>query len=90
MEWNTLAASLFGDRHEIVRDGDFLHGTASLDGLPITVIGCPSSDALPCRKSPSRTISCRSPNRDAARVFQSIERLLRQDAARALHRHRVR
>jgi malonate decarboxylase gamma subunit len=39
MEWNTLAAVLFGCDHGITQDGDFLHGTASFDGRPITVIG---------------------------------------------------
>ena len=39
MEWNTLAASLFGDDHGIAQDGDFLHGDVTFDGQPITVIG---------------------------------------------------
>ena len=39
MEWNTLAAALFGADHGITRDGDFLHGTATLDGEPVTVVG---------------------------------------------------
>jgi malonate decarboxylase gamma subunit len=39
MEWNTLATSLFGAGHGIERDGDFLHGTVSFDGEPVTVIG---------------------------------------------------
>ncbi len=39
MEWNTLATRLFGADHDICVDGDFLHGTAQLDGRPITVVG---------------------------------------------------
>ena len=39
MEWTTLAAALFGARHGIRQDGDFLHGTATFDGAPLTVIG---------------------------------------------------
>jgi len=39
MDWNTLATRLFGADHGIRADGDFLHGTAQLDGQPITVVG---------------------------------------------------
>ncbi|HEX6704807.1 MAG TPA: biotin-independent malonate decarboxylase subunit gamma [Albitalea sp.] len=39
MDWNTLATALFGAGHGIVQDDDFLHGTVSFDGKPITVIG---------------------------------------------------
>jgi malonate decarboxylase gamma subunit len=39
MEWNTLATRLFGAAHDIRADGDFLHGTAQLDGQPIRVAG---------------------------------------------------
>ena len=39
MKWTELAAALFGAHHEIVADGDFLSGTAMLDGEPITVVG---------------------------------------------------
>src|SRR5262245_36534553 len=39
MEWNALATALFGDRHGITEDGDFLHATVTFDGQPITVIG---------------------------------------------------
>ena len=39
MEWNTLATALFGPDHGIARDGDFLRGSPSFDGAPLTVIG---------------------------------------------------
>ena len=39
MEWNTLAASLFGDDHGIAQDGDFLHGSATFDGQRLAIIG---------------------------------------------------
>jgi malonate decarboxylase gamma subunit len=39
MDWNTLATRLFGEDHGIAADGDFLHGTATFDGEPITVVG---------------------------------------------------
>jgi malonate decarboxylase gamma subunit len=39
MDWNTLATRLFGEGHGIAADGDFLHGTVSFDGAPLTVVG---------------------------------------------------
>lgn len=39
MDWQTLVETLFGSEHDIRRDGDFLSGTATLDGAPITVLG---------------------------------------------------
>ena len=39
MEWNTLATALFGADHGIRQDGDFLHGSVTFDGQPVTVIG---------------------------------------------------
>lgn len=45
-DWNTLAATLFGARHGIAADGDFLHGTALLDGAPITVLGTTGHAAI--------------------------------------------
>ncbi|MES2715494.1 MAG: biotin-independent malonate decarboxylase subunit gamma [Pseudomonadota bacterium] len=39
MDWNTLASQLFGTEHGVQAEGDFLHGTAQLDGEPITVVG---------------------------------------------------
>ncbi|WP_157270653.1 biotin-independent malonate decarboxylase subunit gamma [Azohydromonas aeria] len=39
MDWNTLATQLFGADHGITADGDFLHGTATFDGAPLTVVG---------------------------------------------------
>lgn len=39
MDWNALATELFGPGHGIVQDGDFLLGTVSLDGHPLSVIG---------------------------------------------------
>lgn len=38
-DWKTLATRLFGPDHGITAEGDFLHGTAALDGAPITVVG---------------------------------------------------
>jgi malonate decarboxylase gamma subunit len=38
-DWTTLAATLFGPDHGITAEGDFLHGTALLDGAPVTVVG---------------------------------------------------
>ncbi|MEO5797501.1 MAG: biotin-independent malonate decarboxylase subunit gamma [Rhodoferax sp.] len=39
MNWNTLATQLFGPEHGITADGDFLQGTAMLDGQPLAVLG---------------------------------------------------
>ncbi len=39
MQWNTLATQLFGPEHTIRADGDFLSGTATFDGQPLTVVG---------------------------------------------------
>ena len=39
MDWNTLAAALFGNEHGITQDGDVLHGTVRFDGQPLAVIG---------------------------------------------------
>jgi malonate decarboxylase gamma subunit len=39
MEWTTLAAGLFGAEHGITSDGDLLHGTAQINGEPLTVVG---------------------------------------------------
>lgn len=39
MQWNTLAEQLFGADHQIRADGDFLKGSATFDGQPLTVVG---------------------------------------------------
>ena len=39
MDWNTLAAALFGNEHGITQDGDVLRGTVRFDGEPLAVIG---------------------------------------------------
>ena len=39
MDWNTLAATLFGSADMLTMDGDFLHGTADFDGQPLTLVG---------------------------------------------------
>jgi malonate decarboxylase gamma subunit len=39
LDWKTLAEQLFGTSHAITQEGDFLHGTALLDGQALTVIG---------------------------------------------------
>lgn len=39
MDWNTLAAALFGNDHGITQDGDVLRGTVRFDGAPLAVIG---------------------------------------------------
>jgi malonate decarboxylase gamma subunit len=39
MQWTVLATRLFGTGHGIRRDGDFLTGTVTFDGAPLTVIG---------------------------------------------------
>ena len=39
MDWNTLAAALFGIDHGITQDCDLLSGTVRFDGEPLTVIG---------------------------------------------------
>ena len=39
MDWKTLTATLFGADAALTLDGDFLHGTAELDGEPLTVVG---------------------------------------------------
>ncbi|MGE4336588.1 MAG: biotin-independent malonate decarboxylase subunit gamma [Pigmentiphaga sp.] len=44
--WQTLADHLFGPRHTITADGDFLSGTGSLDGRSIAVLGTTSHAAV--------------------------------------------
>jgi malonate decarboxylase gamma subunit len=39
MRWNELVEQLFGTLHDIRADGDFLHGTATFDAAPLTVVG---------------------------------------------------
>ena len=39
MNWTEVAGQLFGTQHTIQADGDFLSGSAELDGAPITVLG---------------------------------------------------
>jgi len=39
MDWQAVATRLFGADHAIVADGDFLCGTAILDGAPLAVVG---------------------------------------------------
>ena len=39
MDWNTLAAALFGNEHGITQDGDVLRGTVRFDGETLAVIG---------------------------------------------------
>ncbi|MDH0867327.1 biotin-independent malonate decarboxylase subunit gamma [Mitsuaria sp. GD03876] len=39
MDWKTLATTLFGTADTLTLDGDFLHGSAELDGQAIAVIG---------------------------------------------------
>ncbi|GHC83037.1 malonate decarboxylase subunit gamma [Pseudorhodoferax aquiterrae] len=39
LAWNDLATQLFGPDHGIQAEGEFLHGTARFDGMPITVVG---------------------------------------------------
>lgn len=45
-DWNNLATTLFGPGHGIQAEGDFLHGTAQLDGAPITVVGTKGHAAI--------------------------------------------
>lgn len=39
MDWKTLTTALFGSADLLTLDGDFLHGTAALDEVPLTVVG---------------------------------------------------
>ena len=39
MQWQPLVEQLFGSEHDVRVEGDFLHGSAQLDGAAITVIG---------------------------------------------------
>ena len=39
MNWNELATALFGARHGITAEGDFLHGEVVFDGAPLVVLG---------------------------------------------------
>jgi len=45
-DWNTLATTLFGADHGITAEGDFLHGTAVVDGAPVTVVGTTGHAAI--------------------------------------------
>ena len=46
MDWQTVAARLFGPDHEVVADADYLVGTAVFDGAPIAVIGTTNHAAV--------------------------------------------
>jgi len=46
MDWQGVAAQLFGQDHAIVADGDFLAGTASFDGAPIAIVGTTNHAAV--------------------------------------------
>ena len=39
MEWNALATAVFGPDQRIEQDGNLLHGSATLDGRTLTVVG---------------------------------------------------
>jgi len=39
MDWNTLAERLFGPRHGLRADGDFIAGDVEFDGRPLAVVG---------------------------------------------------
>jgi malonate decarboxylase gamma subunit len=39
MNWNTLAEQLFGPRHGLVADGDFITGNVEVDGQTLSVVG---------------------------------------------------
>lgn len=47
MEWKTLLDRLFGSAHDVARDGDLLHGTATLDdGQVLAVLGTADHAAI--------------------------------------------
>lgn len=46
MQWQQLASALFGARHDIRADGDFLHGTGQVDGITLAVIGTTGHAAI--------------------------------------------
>ena len=46
MNWQALAEQLFGRDHGIAADGDFLSGSAQLDGELITVVGSTNHAAI--------------------------------------------
>ena len=46
MQWQQLAQALFGAHHDIAADGDFLRGSAQLDGTALTVIGTTGHAAI--------------------------------------------
>jgi malonate decarboxylase gamma subunit len=39
MTWMEVLAAVFGDQHDVIADGDFLEGSAVLDGNTIAIIG---------------------------------------------------
>jgi len=46
MEWQAVAARLFGSDHVIVADGDFLAGSAPFDGTTLAVVGTTNHAAV--------------------------------------------
>ena len=46
MDASTLLAALFPDGHDVVVNGDFMAGTASARGTPITVVGTTNHTAI--------------------------------------------
>ena len=46
MQLESLLHQLFGQAHDIQTDGDFVHGTAAFDGVPISVVGTTNHAAI--------------------------------------------
>ncbi|ABD69572.1 malonate decarboxylase gamma subunit [Rhodoferax ferrireducens T118] len=46
MNWETLLAALFGNSHEVKRDGDLLSGSAEFNGRTLTVVGTTNHAAI--------------------------------------------
>ena len=46
MDWKTLLDELFGEDHDVQRDGDLLRGTARIAGQPLTVVGTTDHAAI--------------------------------------------
>ena len=46
MKWQDLVEQLFGSRHNIVAEGDFLNGTAQFDGTTLSIFGTTNHAAI--------------------------------------------
>lgn len=92
MKWTDLLRRLFGERHGVAADGEFLHGTADFDGAPLTVIGTTGHAAIGVKLALVQARAVLDIVRDHPRrpilllVDTQGQRLRRRDEVLGIHR----